>query len=79
MLGILSGTPNIRLLIPMEHDPKTRTESKRQGKKDGGPYSAKHVRLASVCASKKGGDRAVAATVVAASSKDKKKSKPKKP
>ena len=72
MLGFLSGTPNIRLLIPMEHDPKTRTESKRQGKKDGGPYSAKHVRLAAAV-SKKGGDHASGDTVVVASSKDKKK------
>ena len=77
MLGFLSGTPNIRLLIPMEHDPKTRTESKRQGKKDGGPYSAKHVRLAAAAVSKKGGDSAGTATVVVASSKDKKKSKSK--
>ena len=56
----------------MEHDPKTRTESKRQGKKDGGPYSAKHVRLAAAV-SKKGGDHASGDTVVVASSKDKKK------
>ena len=27
-------------------DPKTRTETKKQGKKDKGPYSAKHVRAA---------------------------------
>jgi hypothetical protein len=27
-------------------EPKTRTESKKGGKRDGGPYSAKHVRLA---------------------------------
>lgn len=25
-------------------EPKTRTETKKQGKRDGGPYSAKHVR-----------------------------------
>ena len=27
-------------------EPKTRTELKKSGKRDGGPYSAKHVRLA---------------------------------
>ena len=26
-------------------EPQTRTEKKKQGKKDMGPYSAKHVRL----------------------------------
>jgi len=26
-------------------DPKTRTENKKQGKKNKGPYSAKHVRM----------------------------------
>jgi hypothetical protein len=26
--------------------PKTRTELKKSGKRDGGPYSAKHIRLA---------------------------------
>jgi hypothetical protein len=57
----------------MEHDPITRTESKRQGKKGGGPYSAKHVRLAAACASKKGGGAAAAVTMVSASSKDTKK------
>jgi len=57
----------------MEHDPKTRTESKRQGKKGGGPYSAKHVRLAAACASKKGGDHASGDAVASASSKDTKK------
>jgi len=25
-------------------EPKTRTETKKQGKRNGGPYSAKHVR-----------------------------------
>jgi hypothetical protein len=30
--------------------PKTRTETKRQGKKDTGPYSAKHVRAAEALA-----------------------------
>lgn len=25
-------------------EPKTRTETKKQGKKDKGPYSAKHIR-----------------------------------
>ena len=35
----------------MEHkEPKTRTENKKQGKKDTGPYSAKHVRLATALA-----------------------------
>jgi len=31
--------------MPSHDDtPKTRTESKKQGKKGGGPYSTKHVR-----------------------------------
>lgn len=39
-------------------EPKTRTETKKQGKRDGGPYSAKHVRrlealLATTTGSKK--------------------------
>ena len=38
--------------------PKTRTETKKQGKLNGGPYSAKHVRLqaelAAIRAAKKG-------------------------
>ena len=31
-------------------EPKTRTEKKKGGKKDVGPYSAKHVRLAAALA-----------------------------
>ena len=33
--------------MPAHYDdgPKTRTESKKSGKKDMGPYSAKHVRM----------------------------------
>jgi hypothetical protein len=35
-------------------EPKTRTETKKQGKKNGGPYSAKHVRrLESILAGEK--------------------------
>ena len=26
-------------------EPRTRTETKKQGKKGGGPYSAKHIRM----------------------------------
>ena len=33
--------------------PRTRTETKRQGKKDKGPYSAKHVRAAEAMAAKR--------------------------
>jgi len=37
---------NRRLFRKMDYkEPKTRTESKKQGKKDKGPYSAKHVRI----------------------------------
>ena len=36
-----------RLLDTMDYkDPKTRTETKKQGKTKKGPYSAKHVRAA---------------------------------
>ena len=42
---------NKRLLEMPEFDPpKTRTEKKRSGKMKGGPYSAKHVRLAAAAA-----------------------------
>ena len=34
-------------------EPKTRTESKKQGKKDKGPYSAKHVRATETLAATK--------------------------
>ena len=34
-------------------EPKTRTENKKQGKKDKGPYSAKHVRLQEQLAEKR--------------------------
>jgi hypothetical protein len=34
-------------------EPKTRTESKKQGKKEKGPYSAKHVRAAEALAATK--------------------------
>ena len=34
-------------------EPRTRTESKKQGKKDKGPYSAKHVRQAEALAEKR--------------------------
>lgn len=39
----------------MTHDdtPKTRTEQKRSGKKDKGPYSAKHVRAAEALAERR--------------------------
>ncbi len=33
--------------------PKTRTEQKRSGKKDKGPYSARHVRLAAALAERR--------------------------
>jgi hypothetical protein len=35
-----------------DRDPKTRTETKKQGKKGGGPYSAKHIRMAEELASR---------------------------
>lgn len=45
----------------MEHkEPKTRTESKKQGKKDNGPYSAKHVRQAEALAEKRASQKAKA-------------------
>jgi hypothetical protein len=34
-------------------EPKTRTEKKKNGKKDMGPYSAKHVRLQEKLAEKR--------------------------
>ncbi len=34
-------------------DPKTRSETKKQGKRGGGPYSAKHVRMAEELACKR--------------------------
>ena len=38
----------------MDHtEPKTRTEKKKGGKKDVGPYSAKHVRLQEALAAAK--------------------------
>jgi hypothetical protein len=36
--------------MPEFDPPKTRTEKKRSGKMKGGPYSAKHVRLAAAAA-----------------------------
>jgi len=33
-----------------DYEPRTRTEKKRQGKRDGGPYSAKHCRIAAAAA-----------------------------
>ena len=35
-----------------DRDPRTRTETKKQGKKGGGPYSAKHVRMMEELASR---------------------------
>jgi hypothetical protein len=36
-----------------DRDPKTRTEMKKQGKKGGGQYSAKHVRMAAAVMEKR--------------------------
>lgn len=39
--------------MPHDDTPKTRTELKRSGKKDKGPYSAKHVRAAEALAERR--------------------------
>jgi hypothetical protein len=45
---------NRRLFRKMDYkEPKTRTESKKQGKKDKGPYSAKHIRATETLAATK--------------------------
>jgi hypothetical protein len=43
-------------------EPKTRTEIKKQGKRDGGPYSSKHVRLLEAVMAKTPGAKKVPAT-----------------
>jgi len=60
-------------------EPKTRTETKKQGKRNGGPYSAKHVRrLEAVLAAapaKKVPDTDTVAVDCKASSKERKRNK----
>jgi len=59
-------------------EPKTRTETKKQGKRNGGPYSAKHVRrleavLAAATGAKKLSDTTDSAATSTAPSKERKR------
>jgi hypothetical protein len=60
-------------------EPKTRTETKKQGKRNGGPYSAKHVRrleaLVAAAPAKKVPDTTCVASDSKASSKERKRIK----
>jgi hypothetical protein len=60
-------------------EPKTRTETKKQGKRNGGPYSAKHVRrleaIVAATPAKKLPDTAAASGSGKTSSKERKRIK----
>jgi len=51
--GTLRKTEDTMDYKDRDRDPRTRTETKKQGKKGGGPYSAKHVRMAAEVAEKR--------------------------